>query len=514
MTNSPVILYRDSRIGHPASYPDGKKCAMLRSFWPHKPTSPIHGHCLPASIRSSTFTYFIAGPLGKMRARLQKGIPINFLSKVVKCIYMIFLSRITVSILLLLSYSCTYEYNNNNKIQLLDVESNIDKMEVVNLSQFSNDIKYVPLETAPNIFFQGLWECIFSDGLILARDLNKCILFDHNGKFKARIGKNGRGPGEYYNLKCADFGADSNIFIQGNMSLYEYDLNGSFIKQYENIFRLDNDTYNALARWIFFGDSLFLGHVANSNGLSEDKALIINKYGDIETHFKNHIFQNRERPTIGFFEDFAHIIKFDEKVFYKEFFNDTIFLLDDNLKFLPLYVFRFGKYKLPSSFRLNINPEDYINYIKLWEVFQTKDFLLLRFDFGKWFPAKRLTPKPNPYVIGGNPKWTNTIEVLGIFNKNTKELIFCKPTNTDNPLFTSGLYNDIDCGPRFFPSEQVNDSTMVMKIDAKKLKEHIASDDFKNINPKYPEKKKQLEELAGRLTEYDNPVLMLVTFNK
>jgi len=52
-----------------------------------------------------------------------------------------------------------------------------------------------------------------------------------------------------------------------------------------------------------------------------------------------------------------------------------------------------------------------------------------------------------------------------------------------------------------------------MWVDAKQLKEHVASDDFKNNNPKYPEKKEELEKLAGGLTEFDNPVLMFVTFS-
>ena len=107
----------------------------------------------------------------------------------------------------------------------------------------------------------------------------------------------------------------------------------------------------------------------------------------------------------------------------------------------------------------------------------------------------------------------NTSLVLRIFDINLKDLEFVCPTSTDNPLFTTGLYNDIDAGPRFLPHKQINDSTMVMWVDAKQLKEHVASDDFKNNNPKYPEKKEELEKLAGGLTEFDNPVLMFVTFS-
>jgi tRNA(Phe) wybutosine-synthesizing methylase Tyw3 len=42
------------------------------------------------------------------------------------------------------------------------------------------------------------------------------------------------------------------------------------------------------------------------------------------------------------------------------------------------------------------------------------------------------------------------------------------------------------------------------------LKDHVTSVAFKKYNPKFPEKKKELERLANSLNENDNPVLMLV----
>lgn len=56
----------------------------------------------------------------------------------------------------------------------------------------------------------------------------------------------------------------------------------------------------------------------------------------------------------------------------------------------------------------------------------------------------------------------NTSLVLGIFDINLKDLEFVCPTSTDNPLFTTGLYNDIDAGPRFLPHKQINDSTILL----------------------------------------------------
>ena len=208
------------------------------------------------------------------------------------------------------------------------------------------------------------------------------------------------------------------------------------------------------------------------------------------------------------------IFDFNDSIFYKEFYNDTLFFLNDQYELVPKFALNLGKYKEPQSERVKVPPSDMWKYIYIRNAFQTKNYLLLNCQFGYHFPAKRFTPFP-PSPLGGlQLSWYNTTNMLGLFNKQTKELIFCEPTNTDNPLFTSGLFNDIDAGPRFFPIKQVNDSTMIMWVTAKGLKEHVVSDDFKNFLPIYPEKKKELEALANSLSEFDNPVLIFVTFKK
>ena len=47
-----------------------------------------------------------------------------------------------------------------------------------------------------------------------------------------------------------------------------------------------------------------------------------------------------------------------------------------------------------------------------------------------------------------------------------------------------------------------------------KLKNHTASNKFKNSIPVLKNKKQELEKLAGSLKETDNPVLMLVRLKK
>jgi hypothetical protein len=55
---------------------------------------------------------------------------------------------------------------------------------------------------------------------------------------------------------------------------------------------------------------------------------------------------------------------------------------------------------------------------------------------------------------------------------------------------------------------------MVGLINSYQIKTLVASDEFKNSTPEYPEKKKEFITLADSLKETDNPVLMLVRLKK
>lgn len=408
--------------------------------------------------------------------------------------------------------ACNATLNPDSSLQIIDIESNLDNMKILNLSQLTNNIQYIPLETNETSAITWISKCDFSDSLIIMTDMQRCLLFDNKGKFISNIGRQGRGPGEFQYCLNVVFGNNKNIYIQNLYDLDEYNLEGAFVKKHKNIFRIPDN--KIMRSWLNINDSLFFGHVPNATGLIEDKALIINKNGEIKNSYKNFVLFDRGWTSNSGFENHAHVYFFKNTIFYKEFYNDTLFALNDQYHLIPKYAFTLGTYKEPLSERMKTGDQRaMLKYIYLWDVFQTEKYLFLNCQLGNHFPAKRLTSKPS-IIPGGNPSWINTTKALGIYDKNTKELAFCKPTDTDNPLFTSGLYNDIDAGPRFFPGQMVNDSTMMMTIKAKELKDHIASDDFKNYVPNHPEKKKQLEIFTNRLTELDNPVLMLVTFKK
>ena len=410
--------------------------------------------------------------------------------------------------------SCQYNRTKEDRhISVVDIAANINNMEVINLSKFECKIKYVVFEKkedlhlkALNAYRPNLFD--ISESLILVSDIRNCLLYDTTGHFITAIGRLGRGPGEYSYVTNASIG-NNKIYISTLYDLMEYFTDGSYIGCYPKTFLVEDQYF--IPNWIVINDTLFFGHVSNSTGNKAYKALIINKKGNIKKSFNNYIQFSREQEAAGLSEYYACFNHFKNQVFYKEFYNDTLFSLDDSFMLTPKYYFNLGRYKEPVSERAKPGSRDMMKHVYLWGVFQTQNYLFLTCGYGDKFPARRLSPKTN--IFGTSSMYNSTL-VLGIFDINHKELEFVCPTTTDNPLFTSGLYNDIDAGPRFLPHKQINDSTMVMWIEAKQLKEHVESDDFRNNVPKYPDKKQKLEELANKLSVTDNPVLMIVTFKE
>jgi len=189
--------------------------------------------------------------------------------------------------------------------------------------------------------------------------------------------------------------------------------------------------------------------------------------------------------------------------------NDTLFIINDEMQLELVYYFNLGKYSQPIEER-KLGPFEMIenieNYIFIKNIFDSKHYLFFDCNFGKHSPAKRQKPVEKYGTI--SEYYTNS--VLGVFDKNSGEVVFSLPIQEKNHFLNTGFYNDFDNGLNFYPRERVNDSTFAMWIYAYILKEHIFSDTFKSSTPKHPEKKKELEQLANSLNENDNPVLMLV----
>ena len=412
-------------------------------------------------------------------------------------------------LIVILSIACS---RNDPSIHIahIDIESGIDNMVVVKLSQFTDDIEYISLETQnesilgnPNNYAIGQKNIIFCNS-----DMS-LVLFDRAGKYKMKFGRKGRGPGEYQAVNNLIVEGEELYFSSGK-DLFMFSLSGDFQKKYPDI--LNPQDGIQLDYITLVDDSLLFGHIQNNNGQAPYKGMLINMKGEvIKTYTNFNILKSKGSRING---GSTQIYSFEKSVNFKEQFVDTLFFIDNKYNLIPRFSFRMGSLKMPESVRTNFFEyfQKINDYYALENILESQGYLFIDMNFGSHFPVEHITVETNSGQAQEESS-INTTHCLGIYNKKTGKLVFCRPTGTDNPLNLTGLYNDLDGGPRFFPERMLNDSTMIMVVSARDLINHVNSKDFINSKTKHPDKKEQLRELAGRLSEDSNPVLILLHLN-
>ena len=103
--------------------------------------------------------------------------------------------------------------------------------KTLNVSVFADTVVYIPLETTAESFIGHIEQLWMNDSLILISDLNQgLLLFDRDGAFIRKIGKNGRGPGEYLSIFAFDVLGDT-VYVSstGRSGFLKYGFDGSFL---------------------------------------------------------------------------------------------------------------------------------------------------------------------------------------------------------------------------------------------------------------------------------------------
>lgn len=416
---------------------------------------------------------------------------------------------ITINLVVFSFLFLSFNLSNSKRLNI-DLESNIGNFKELPLSQINAEIYYLPLSSSEVSGISAIVSLDISSDYILVNDYKQCLLYDKKGKQIAKIYEKYRSENEKGILMKSRFGPNNIIFIQSSYDFMEFDYTGKYLKTID--FNKNKDPHFFYYSWTPINDSLIFVQIPNSSGHEMSKATIFNLNGDPVYKYRNYKTLNRSRDIFSTMDAEADFNIYNKQVYFKERMNDTMFYLNSTFNLVPDLVFNLGKYCEPDSLREMIPPVrgNPLGYVYVDNTFQSKDFLMLDCLFSHNIPAPEKVPGLKQWWEEGKP-WYNTTKVLGLYKRSDNTLSFSKLTSTANALFTTGLYNDIDAGPRFSPFKQVNDSTCIMWMTASSFKDHIKSNDFKNNNTKFPDKKKSLEDLASKLTDRDELILMYVT---
>ncbi|WP_057938619.1 6-bladed beta-propeller [Algoriphagus resistens] len=114
-------------------------------------------------------------------------------------------------------------------------ESNYD------LSELSKSIDYISLETNEESFLSLIQDIeIYKDRVFVVDFPGRILVFDINGKFLQRIGKEGEGPGEFYNLNSFVINKETEtVHVASGRRLISYTLDNKFIGEKSFPFFID-----------------------------------------------------------------------------------------------------------------------------------------------------------------------------------------------------------------------------------------------------------------------------------
>lgn len=374
-------------------------------------------------------------------------------------------------ILIILSISCK---TNNKGLFKFDPRSLAENE--ITLSKIADFVTYVPLENT--ILIGNIGHIKFINQSIYFYSNEGIIAFDRVKKLLKKIGSLGRGPGEY--LDHRHFTVD-----EKTETVYDLDI-GDIVKTYSRSgqflrsFPLQRNGSSASID--FFESKLFVSYAIQYENA---------KYSWIVFDTLGNVIKKRE-SGIPIFSSIYGVseasYKLRDRIFYWNSYTDTVFSVLSDLTEEPSFIINSGEHRYPRSRSVPINP--YEKYMVLNSIFEISRYIVIRYYFKR--------------------------EILLLYDKRDKKsfLIYLE---FDRNIRLNGIVNDLDGGSWFFPESYFTENGREYMISLQypyQIKARVASDEFRNSTPKYPEKKKQLEKLADSLKETDNPVLMIVRLKK
>ena len=380
-------------------------------------------------------------------------------------------------------------------LHVIPVASAVGDYNILNLSEYATEIRYIPLETNDLALFGEIRFINYEDDKIFISDWKGgCHLFDNNGKFLCKIGQRGQGPDDYLYI-FQSFMHDNLIYLNSINKLLIYNANGRLVENIKlnPIEELPTEYYGGYI--LPLNKDTFVMDANTSTNVYYPKAILFEKYQSKAKMIKlyKNDFKFKERTSIGLIER-AIMYRFNNEVRTYKYPNcDTIFTIGQDLEMKDAFIFELGNYRPPLSF-FEEDTDIYLNFIHPANIFESHNHIFIEFSFGKH------APEPFEYILifGGSevvgPR-TN-YNVLGVFDKRTGELKLMK-----QPVKGKlGFKNDIDNGPIIWPHYISPNNELVT---------YISVEDFMDYYEKIANPTPQMTEIAKSVNMDDNQIVII-----
>ncbi|MEA1877269.1 MAG: 6-bladed beta-propeller [Bacteroidota bacterium] len=292
--------------------------------------------------------------------------------------------KITLAYLLAISCliltNCTNETETSSEIIEINITEALNNRKNFPLSELVNDVEILELESNLDCFIMEPQFWFLGEKYILIWDFGQMqlFLFDRNGKFVSKIGKTGKGPGEYYGMMLQGTMSkdETKIIItdSGASRVIVYNLSGKVLIQ-KDLSEYFSAKYILGMECHFDNLISFMPHRPwePSDNFSSLVLfdLALNKVGEVlpRANDKDLVCANIQHCKIFAGKDGAY---------FWEMYNDTVYQYSEDGSSFPKYRFTTEKNNLTRDVMYNQQWSlDIYEYIFPWSVHYISGFLVV-----------------------------------------------------------------------------------------------------------------------------------------
>ena len=249
-------------------------------------------------------------------------------------------------------------FDNDSLITIKLPEVIDDPYHALQLQDWVESVRYVPLETSAESLISGIEKSVVHGGFIYILDnLGKAVLlFDLEGRFIRKIGRAGKGPNEY--ISPINFMLDKNkhelyVFDDKPSKFLVYSLQGDFKREERVYFRFNKSKLLNDSTCVVNTDVRTNIHLAS---ITNYKLILTNRRWEVLARGYEYDAENN-----GSVDDTRDgLYAYQDQILYNPNFSYYVYVVTSSgLK--PKYFIDAGAYALPDNFDYKISVREFLN---------------------------------------------------------------------------------------------------------------------------------------------------------
>lgn len=247
----------------------------------------------------------------------------------------------------------------------IKIEEGLESLNTVNIDATWFDlegksinkisVEYIPLETIDNSLIGNIDDIKIAHNriFILDRHIAKAVLiFDSKGKFINKIEAEGMGPTEISLLTDFTINRDSNEIIISDLKqkkIATYDFNGNFKKS------VTRDLWFTNFEWLFEDKFLFYHSHYGLGDKDQDYGSLLS-VSSLRGNDRKDFFKLYNKPAYSTIVENFNLSNNGREIVFSKKFDNTVYLIDNEVSLQSLFKVDFGKYGLKDDYRnLKVN---------------------------------------------------------------------------------------------------------------------------------------------------------------